>query len=103
MISKMAKSRYLAAFFERYVADPVCFANAARSRSVFPSDNHAVSFRTVSPGLSNISRMTAHRPSDGQSREALRRAFLRFVQQSHAKLNNIERCRRSQARHPGHR
>lgn len=33
---------YVAAFFERYVVYPVCFANVTSRRSAFPSDNHAV-------------------------------------------------------------
>jgi hypothetical protein len=46
---KVAKSHHLAAFFERYVADPVGFAAAASRQSAFLSDNHVVRFGTVSP------------------------------------------------------
>src|SRR3954469_18853588 len=36
-------------------------------RSAFPSDNHLVRFGAVSPGLPDISRVTAHRGFDGQN------------------------------------
>src|SRR5947199_8803258 len=34
---------------------------ATRPTSAFPSDNHSVRFGVVSPGLPDISRVTAHR------------------------------------------
>jgi hypothetical protein len=43
------------------------FADVASWRSAFPSDNHAVRFGALSPGLPDISRVAAHRTFDGHA------------------------------------
>ena len=58
----------MAAIFERKVAAPGKLADVATRRSVFSFDDHAIRFTVLTPGLPDISGLTAHRSFDGNQK-----------------------------------
>jgi hypothetical protein len=69
-ISGCHSENYLAVFFERLCGGAwPSYADVASRGSAFPSDNHAVRFGALSPGLPDISRVTAHRSFDGHAQQ----------------------------------
>src|SRR4051812_29900733 len=49
-------------------------SDAASRRSIFPSDNYSVRYTAQALGITDISKVTAHRPFDGHLAKADRAA-----------------------------